>query len=134
MWGLLFIASNKEICYNSIVMKDSNLKKDKYRESRGGYSRFLNVFCHHCGKKILIYQKDGPGDLKRMYLDRIISPESMIKFQSLSIKNIPDLICSKCKYTIAIPYIYPKEKRKAFRIFTGAIVKKIISAKNFNFN
>lgn len=106
-------------------MKRINLKNDKYRKSRGGYSRFLDVFCHHCGVKILTYQKDGPGDLKRMYLDRIIAPENLVKFQNLSIKNVPNLVCPKCKYVIAISYIYPKEKRNAFRLFVGAINKKI---------
>ncbi len=102
-----------------------NFKKDKYRESRGGYSRFFNVFCHHCDTKILTYQKDGPGELKRMYLDRIVTPENLAKLQSLPIKNVENLICTKCKYIIAIPYVYPIEKRKAFRIFAGAITKKI---------
>ena len=102
-----------------------NFKKDKYRESRGVYSRFLNVYCHHCDTKILTYQKDGPGELKRMYLDRIVAPENLVKLQNLSIKNVPNLICTKCKYIIAIPYVYPKEKRNAFRIFAGAINKKV---------
>lgn len=106
-------------------MKKVSFKKDKYRESRGGYSRFLNISCHHCGKKILTYQKDGPGDLKRMYLDRIIVPDNLVKFQNLPVKNVPNLICSKCKYIIAVPYVYPKEKRNAFRLFTGAITKKV---------
>lgn len=105
--------------------KDNKFLKDKYSESRGGYSRFLNVFCHHCGTKILTYQKDGPGDLKRIYLDRIIRPDSLVKLQKLPIKKVPNLICTKCKYIIAIPYVFPKEKRNALRIFAGAITKKI---------
>lgn len=106
-------------------MKKVNFKKDKYRESRGGYSRFLNIFCHHCGIKILTYQKDGPGDLKRMYLDRIVTPDNLVKLKNLPIKSIPNLICPRCKYVIAIPYVYPKEKRNAFRLFVGAIIKKV---------
>lgn len=106
-------------------MIKTKFKKDKYRESRGGYSRFLNIYCHHCDSKILTYQKDGPGELKRMYLDRIVAPENLFKLQNLPIKEVPNLICGKCKYTIAIPYVYPKEKRNAFRIFVGAIIKKL---------
>jgi len=106
-------------------MKKIKFKKDKYRESRGGYSRLFNVFCHHCNAKILTYQKDGPGELKRMYLDRITAPDNLVNLQNLPIQDIPNLICSKCKYTIAIPYIYPKEKRNAFRLFAGAVTKKI---------
>ena len=106
-------------------MQKVAFKKDIYRKARGGYSRFLQITCHHCDNKILVYQKDGPGELKRMYLDRIVSPENLIRLQKLSIKKIPDLICNKCKYILAIPYIYPKEKRNAYRLFVGAINKKI---------
>ena len=58
-------------------------KSDKYRKARGNYSRFLNVLCEHCGAKILVYQKDGPGPLKRLYLDRIFAPEDLINFQKI---------------------------------------------------
>lgn len=100
-------------------------KSDKYRKSRGGYSRFLNVLCEHCGAKILVYQKDGPGPLKRLYLDRIFTPENLVNFQKLSINKIPNLICLKCKSVLAVPYIYKKEQRKAYRLFVGAVIKKI---------
>ena len=101
------------------------LKSDKYRKARGGYSRFLNVLCEHCGAKILVYQKDGPGPLKRLYLDRIFAPENLANFQKLPINKIPNLTCSKCKSVLAIPYIYKKEQRKAYRLFVGAVTKKI---------
>jgi len=106
-------------------MNKNKFKKDKYRELRGGYSRFFNIFCHHCGTKILTYQKDGSGELKRMYMDRIIAPKHLVNLQDLPIEDIPNLLCTKCKYTIAVSYIYPKEKRKTFRLFAGAITKKI---------
>lgn len=38
-------------------MKKLDFKKDKYRKSRGGYSRFLEVSCHHCDKKLLYIKK-----------------------------------------------------------------------------
>jgi len=103
----------------------TKFKSDKYQKARGGHSRFLNVLCEHCGAKILVYQKDGPGPLKRLYLDRIFMPENLANFQKLSINKIPNLTCSKCKSVLAVPYIYKKEQRKAFRLFVGAITKKI---------
>lgn len=103
-------------------------KSDKHRKARGGYSRFLNVLCEHCGAKILVYQKDGPGPLKRLYLDRIFAPENLLNFQKLSINKVPNLVCQKCKTLLAIPYIYKKEDRKAYRLFVGAITKKITKA------
>ncbi len=110
-------------------MKNFFLKKDKYSKSRGGYSRFLNIYCHHCGKEVLIYQKDGPGELKRIYLDRIFSPMPLVNLQNLQIKKIQDLICKKCGRVLAIPYIYQNERRKAYRLFVGAVIKRVTKIK-----
>ena len=101
------------------------LKKDKYKKARGGYSRLLEIKCEKCKNLIALYQKDGPGPLKRMYVDRIFSPKKLVNFQLIATKKIPNLICSKCKQIIGIPYIYQKEKRPAFRLFEGSITKKI---------
>jgi len=107
-------------------MKKFQLKRDKYRQSRGGYTRLLNISCSNCGESIILYQKDGPGILKRLYLDRIMSPELFIKYLSMDIKDIPSLSCSKCKSTLGSPYIYEKEKRKAILLNQGAFSKKIV--------
>ena len=103
----------------------NKFKSDKYRKTRGGYSRFLNVLCEHCGAKILVYQKDGHGPLKRLYFDRIFAPENVANFQKLPINKIPNLTCSKCKSVLAVPYVYKKEQRKAYHLFVGAVTKKI---------
>ena len=95
------------------------LKNDKYRKTRGGYSRLLSISCEKCGSNICIYQKDGPGNLRRMYLDRIIDPKI-----SLSRK---DLSCPK-GHLLGVKIIYEKEKRPAFRMFVDAVKKKIIKS------
>ena len=46
-------------------------KSDKFKKARGGYSRLFDIRCEKCGNHICYYQKDGPGILKRMYLDRV---------------------------------------------------------------
>ena len=92
-------------------------KKDKYRRARGGYSRLLQVSCERCGNIVALYQKDGPGPLKRMYLDRIIEPSNVIG---------KSFTCGKCKQLLGVRYIYEKEKRPAFRLFEGAVLKKIV--------
>lgn len=46
-----------------------------------------------------------------------------------AVKSLPNLACAKCKKVLGIPYTYEKEKRTAFRLFVGAISKKIVSAK-----
>ena len=104
------------------------LKSDKFRKSRGGYSRLLQISCERCGNDIALYQKDGPGPLKRMYVDRIIRPDILVDMKDVSIKKFPNLACSKCQNIIGIPFIYEKEKRPAFRVLEGSVRKKITRA------
>jgi len=107
-------------------MNKFNLKYDKYRKVRGGYSRFLEIRCEKCSALLAIYQKDGPGPLKRMYVDRIFSPERLTKLQGVPVHGLPGLVCTKCENIIGIPIIYKKEKRTAFRLFEGSVRKKIM--------
>lgn len=101
-------------------MSKNIFKNDKYKKVRGGYSRMLSISCEECGKHICFYQKDGPGNLRRMYVDRIIKPKvSFLK------KN---LFCP-AKHLLGIKIIYKKEQRLAFRLFVDAIKKKIVKVK-----
>jgi|SRR3989338_851904 len=93
------------------------LKSDKYRRTRGGHSRLLDLSCSKCSTHLFYYQKDGPGILKRTYLDRIIGTKI----------TKPNLICPKCKELLGVLIIYKKENRSALRLFEGAVSKKIIS-------
>ena len=92
------------------------MKNDKYKKSRGGWSRMLDICCEHCGSHICFYQKDGPGLLKRMYYDRISG------FPTKS----NQLVCTKCNSVLGIGNIYEKEHRPAYRLFVGSITKKIV--------
>ena len=108
----------------------TKLKSDKYRTARGGYSRLLRVSCGVCGEHISTYQKDGHGNFfKRMYLDRIVAPEELAALKNVPLKKIPNLVCPKCKLVLAVPYVYEKEDRLAYRLFVGAVTKKIINKK-----
>ncbi len=109
-------------------MGKTNFKSDKYRKVRGGYSRFLNIACAQCGQTVLIYQKDGPGILKRLYFDRIATPHNLANQQKLPISEAQNLECQKCKTVLGIPFIYKKEKRGCYRLFAGAITKRITSS------
>lgn len=109
-------------------MKHSILKSDKYKKVRGGYSRLLNVSCAKCGTHICYYQKDGPGILKRMYLDRIYGSQKYSDLQNAPPKTIPKLACSGCKQVVGVLYTYAKENRLAFRLFVGAVTKKITNS------
>lgn len=100
-------------------------KKDKYKEARGNYSRFLNIYCSHCSTYLLLYQKDGSGPLKRLYLDRIFAPAELTGVQKLSIKDVPELICKKCKRLIGIPAIYKEENRKVYLLLSYSFNKRL---------
>jgi hypothetical protein len=112
-------------------MKDQNktqyyFKKDKYVNHRGGNSHFLDLFCSKCNQYFALYQKDGPGRLLRMYLDRIFAPRELSILQSkINNKNdVPNLICPKCGALIGTPMIYEAENRLAFRLVYGSFIKK----------
>ncbi|MHB8830885.1 MAG: hypothetical protein ACYC44_02120 [Patescibacteria group bacterium] len=100
-------------------------KKDKYKSARGGHSRLLNVCCRKCESVVVVYQKDGPGNLRRLYLDRIFAPANLVGLQALNIKDVPTLKCKKCSEILGMPYIYLKEKRKAFRLYQDAVIKRL---------
>ena len=95
-------------------------KNDKYKKHRGGYSRLLSISCEKCGENICLYQKDGPGNLRRMYLDQIIDPKVSISKKDLSCPN---------DHTLGVKIIYDKEKRLAFRLFVDSVKKKITKLK-----
>ncbi len=101
-------------------------KKDKYVKARGGSSRFLDIFCGVCHNHLALYQKDGPGKLLRMYLDRIFAPSALaaLQYQSGDKKNIPNLKCSKCDALVGTPMVYEPENRLAFRMVHGSFAKK----------
>ena len=100
-------------------MPKANLKNDKYRRTRGGHSRLLDLSCSKCGAHLFYYQKDGPGILKRTYLDRIVGSKI----------GKSNLVCPKCKELLGVPIIYKKENRPAIRLFEGAVSKKITKLK-----
>lgn len=89
------------------------LKNDKYRKARGGRAKILKLSCAKCETALFNYQKDGPGILKRLYIDRVIN-------------NVPrgkNLSCKHCKELLGVRIIYKKENRPAIRLFAGAVTK-----------
>lgn len=112
------------------MKKNNTFKKDKYKSARGGYSRLLNLHCLICNTIFAEYQKDGPGNLRRLYMDRILAPDEFVGLDKKSIKNISPIKCQKCGFVIGVPFIYKKENRKAFRVFQDAIIKRIKKLKS----
>jgi len=110
-------------------MKGMKFKSDKFKKARGGYSRLLEISCAKCGERICFYQKDGPGILKRMYVDRMLSSQKSEKVRGAAVKDLPQLICNNCKELIGVPILYKKENRPAYRLFVGSAAKKIVNSK-----
>ncbi len=96
----------------------TKLKKDKYTSAGGGYSRILNISCEHCNTHICFYQKNGPGVLKRTYLDRIEGCSTADE----------NLMCPECIRLLGVSMIYDKEQRPAYRLFVGSVTKKIVNS------
>jgi hypothetical protein len=94
-------------------------KEDLYTKNRKNYSEFLNLYCRKCGTYIAKYQKDGPGELLRIYIDRIIDNKELHQF-----KIDKKMTCSRCKRLLGLGYLYPKEQRPAYILFQDAIIKK----------
>lgn len=91
---------------------------DKYKSARGGHSRLLAISCEHCGALLCHYQKDGPGILKRMYLDRMTG----------SVPQGQNLTCGSCGRVLGVKTVYEKEQWPAYRLFVGAVVKKVVKS------
>src|SRR3989344_2922615 len=93
-------------------------QKDSFRKARGGKSRWLLLKCEKCEHPVCIYQKDGPGLLKRLYLDRITAMPGTTLGKHLT--------CSSCDTLLGVGMVYEKEKRQAYRLFAGAVTKEIL--------
>lgn len=95
-------------------MKQIKLRNDNFRHARGGNTKLYNLYCSKCRTFVLKYQKDGIGDLLRLYFDRITG-----------ISNFTDnLNCPKCNCLVGAKMIYKPESRLAYRLQRGSISKK----------
>jgi hypothetical protein len=97
------------------------MKKDKYLRERGGTAKIINVSCMKCGKLLFIYQKDGPGWLKRCYLNRIMYPEKYSFLQKdkniRKSSDMKNLVCD-CGEFIGSPMMH-KDGRLAYHLIRG---------------
>jgi len=105
------------------------IKKDKYFKERGGTAKIIKLMCTNCGKLLFLYQKDGPGWLKRCYLNRIIAPEKYANLQHnvKETKNLNNLVC-ECGSIIGFPTKH-KDGRLAFALIRGKFKRSSLKAK-----
>lgn len=108
---------------SEVVTNCHRLKRDKYKSARGGYSRLLNLHCRKCNTVFAEYQKDGPGNLRRLYMDRIMAPKKLVGLENKSIKEVSPVKCPKCGFIVGMPYVYKKEKQKSISCISRCISK-----------
>lgn len=104
-------------------MRKHRLKNDHFRRSRGGTARFLDLYCGKCRHHLLLYQKDGPGQLLRLYFDRIFDPPEVTEKLTAAGVAPPALRCLHCDQVVGTPMIYEREHRRAYLLRPGAVVK-----------
>lgn len=98
----------------------SKFVSDQFRASRGGWSRIQSLSCNECGQFLFNYQKDGPGPLKRSYLDRIKGAPNFDERRYLR--------CENCGLTLGFRDVYVKENnRPVIRWAAEAVSSKVIT-------
>jgi len=104
-----------------------NTCKDKSTKPKKG-SRIFQIYCSKCGSEVCVYQKEGAGNLLRIFLNKIISPNNMVEmFKTIKTKrDLHGLKCPSCGELIGVPMIYDKDNRLAFRLIPNKIIKKEI--------
>lgn len=112
----------------SQTMRRVKLKSDRYRSARGGSAQLLTISCSSCRSFVLLYQKDGPGQLLRCYLNRIFEPERLARLQYANIRkssNLKPLVCENCGQLLATGMKHT-DNRLAYRLVPGAVVKSVV--------
>jgi ribosomal protein S27E len=101
-------------------------RRDRYLGVRGGSAQFYLIRCAKCREVIALYQKDGQGQLVRMYLDRIFEPKDLIDALSKirDKKSMKSLTCQGCGALIGVPMVYEREDRLAFRLVRGSFIRE----------
>ncbi len=115
---------------DTLTQRDFKIKKDNYRRVRGGTTKVVELACSNCGFRVMVYQKDGVGRLRRTYLDRILFPANLANLaidpKIRNVKDMTPLKCDACGALLGVPMIYKPEHRLAFRLKWGALVKHVL--------
>jgi len=85
-------------------------------------SQILDIICSVCGTFILRYQKKGSGQLIKLYLDRVVEPDSLSQLKSVSNKaDLPSLACSDCGKRIGLAH-----EGRTYRMIKGSFRRKSV--------
>lgn len=108
--------------------KIPKFKLDSSYKRRGGTAQWLIIRCKCCSELLCLYQKDGSGNLYRLYADRMSNIDGNRQLQRLNVHHNGNLACPSCHVVFAVSMIYRKDvhPRLAFRIISPGITKTII--------
>ena len=83
-------------------------------------SQTIDILCSQCGTFMLRYQKKGSGQLIKLYLDRVVEPDSLSRLKSVSNKSdLPALACIDCGNRIGLPH-----EGGTYRMIKGSFRRK----------
>lgn len=101
---------------------DFRIRRDRFYKTRGGTATLLRIQCSRCASEVCVYQKDGNGQLLRLYWDRVlVSRCSAAHEPGATRDDMTPLACNTCGLLIGIPMVYIREDRLAWRLSPGSI-------------
>jgi hypothetical protein len=100
-------------------------KNDPYRQACGGSARLFAVHCATCGTHLFSYQKDGPGIVKRLYLDRIYQSQAYAGVEHRALQDVPQLLCPQCGGASRHSHNIRERTMVGFRLFAGVVTTKV---------
>ncbi len=112
-------------------IKIPKFKIDSSYKRRGGTAYWYIIKCKHCGRILCLYQKDGKGNLYRLYADRIVDGDGRRPLSELNTNFHGSLACPSCGIVFAVSMIYEKDiyQRLAFRLIPPGISRTMLKDK-----
>jgi guanylate kinase len=106
----------------TVSVSKIKLKNDRHRKVRGGMARLIAILCASCDTLVVLYQKDGRGQLVRCYTNRIFGPPNLAALQEdpaiAKPADLPLITCRSCGIVIGAPMRHT-DGRLAFRLVHG---------------
>jgi hypothetical protein len=85
-------------------------------------SQTIDILCDQCGAFMVRYQKKGSGQLIKLYLDRVVEPDSLSRLKSVSNKSdLPALTCKDCDNRIGLAH-----EGGTYRMIKGSFRRKAV--------
>ena len=102
----------------------SRIRRDRFYRARGGSAQLVRLVCGRCRTFLCVYQKDGMGNLLRIYWDRVSDLRDHAEYSPGATQDeMSPLLCDGCGHLLGVPMTYADEDRLAWRLERGAVHK-----------